>query len=364
MKLKSILYFLFFIALTSMSAASLNKGVSAYENKDYISALQELKPLAEQGDPNAQFYLGELYYNAHIKVQYSQAASNMKVHTGIGTYEDTQKYLNSISKIGRAKAEYRYRAAFPWYEKASNQGHIKAKEVLGNMYIKGKGTEKDPMKGVRLLEESGDLGNKDVYLQLANIFNYGIKGVNFDKSKYKKWFIKSGAEWVEPVIKEADNHYSWDRYDEALYLYDKEATRGNRRAQYMLGTMYRYGESVDANLNIAFDWYRKSAEQDYSDAFYELAWMYENGNGTEVDYKESLYWYKKAKESNDLRANEKISKLSGLLIDNKPLASPSESIKRNSSRIVIELQKAKELLDTGVINEKEFETIKQRLQIR
>lgn len=38
------------------------KGQSAYQKGDYVTALEEWKPLAEQGDAAAQFYLGVMYY--------------------------------------------------------------------------------------------------------------------------------------------------------------------------------------------------------------------------------------------------------------------------------------------------------------
>ena len=42
--------------------ADLKKGVAAYEAGDYATALRELTPLAEQGDPAAQSNLGVMYH--------------------------------------------------------------------------------------------------------------------------------------------------------------------------------------------------------------------------------------------------------------------------------------------------------------
>ena len=38
------------------------KGLTAYESGDYATALREWEPLAEQGDADAQFFLGEMYW--------------------------------------------------------------------------------------------------------------------------------------------------------------------------------------------------------------------------------------------------------------------------------------------------------------
>ena len=43
------------------ASADLDTGLAAYERGDYATALRELKPLAENGVPRAQFYLGVMY---------------------------------------------------------------------------------------------------------------------------------------------------------------------------------------------------------------------------------------------------------------------------------------------------------------
>ena len=44
-------------------SADLQKGLDAFKNKDYATALREWKPLAEQGNADAQNNLGVIYNN-------------------------------------------------------------------------------------------------------------------------------------------------------------------------------------------------------------------------------------------------------------------------------------------------------------
>ena len=44
-----------------VSRADYQAGVKAYERGDYETALQEWQPLAEEGNPKAQFHLGQMY---------------------------------------------------------------------------------------------------------------------------------------------------------------------------------------------------------------------------------------------------------------------------------------------------------------
>ena len=82
--------------------ADFQAGKDAYDRGDYATALNEWRPLAEQGDPSAQFRLGSLYEN------------------GDGVQRDFVK-------------------ARQWYEKAAAQGEAKAQFYLGIQSAYGEG---------------------------------------------------------------------------------------------------------------------------------------------------------------------------------------------------------------------------------
>ena len=87
-------------------AQDFDKGIAAYSAGDYATALQELRPLAEQGDAGAQFLLGIMYRN------------------GRGVLQD-------------------YTEAVSWYRKAAEQGDAGAQNNLGFMYGNGRGVLQD-----------------------------------------------------------------------------------------------------------------------------------------------------------------------------------------------------------------------------
>ncbi len=57
----SIALVLSIVGLTTSACADLQAGTKAYDRGDYATALHEWRPLAEQGNRNAQFNLGVLY---------------------------------------------------------------------------------------------------------------------------------------------------------------------------------------------------------------------------------------------------------------------------------------------------------------
>ena len=88
------------LAFTPLDAQDYQRGMDAYEAGDYVTAIQEWTPLAEQGNGNAQWYLGV-----------------MSEH-GQGILQD-------------------YAAAFKLYSLAAKQGDAYAQNRLGNMYQYG-----------------------------------------------------------------------------------------------------------------------------------------------------------------------------------------------------------------------------------
>jgi TPR repeat protein len=105
--MKRVLFSLVSILLLVAPAwAGLDEGRAAYERGDYLAALREWKPLAEQGLASAQYNLGSLYGN------------------GQGVRQD----------LGEAAK---------WYRRAAQQGHAEAQILLGISHSKGLGVPED-----------------------------------------------------------------------------------------------------------------------------------------------------------------------------------------------------------------------------
>ena len=95
-------------------------------------------------------------------------------------------------------------------------------------------------------------------------------------------------------------------WDEAVAAYERGdhaaavralrplAERGDARAQYNLGFMYKKGQGVPQDFAEAVRWYRKAAGQGIAEAQNWLAFMYDNGQGVPRDYAEAARWYRKA----------------------------------------------------------------------
>jgi len=111
------------VCLPSPAWADFETGMDAYNRGDYATVLNELRPLAEQGDAVAQNNLGAVYYN------------------GQGVPQD-------------------YVQARQWFEKAVAQGDANAQFNLGVLYYKGQGVLHDYVQAHMWSSLAAANGNK------------------------------------------------------------------------------------------------------------------------------------------------------------------------------------------------------------
>jgi len=112
------------LSVVSLAHAGLDEGRAAYYRGDYAKAYEEFKPLAEQGDAQAQYHLGLMYANGHgVTADNSEAAK--------------------------------------WFRKAAEQGNADAQSGLGSMYAFGQGVAQDVVLGYMWLDLAAAQGNSE-----------------------------------------------------------------------------------------------------------------------------------------------------------------------------------------------------------
>jgi TPR repeat protein len=115
------------LAVTA-SAADFSAGLSAYQKKDYTTAVKEWRPLAEKGDAPSQFNLGLLYID------------------GLGVPQD-------------------YGTAVSWFERSAQQDYVKAQLNLGALYASGKGVKRDYVQAYKWLNVCAAKGDQKCVAQ-------------------------------------------------------------------------------------------------------------------------------------------------------------------------------------------------------
>ncbi len=118
------------------------KGWSEYENKNFNSALETWLPLAEKGNPDAQYFVGILYSNGlGVPVDFKEAGKWFHKSADQGDV-GAQYYLGLFFETGKGFPQDFNQAGY-WFKKAANQGYPDAQFHLGEWYSKENGAEQD-----------------------------------------------------------------------------------------------------------------------------------------------------------------------------------------------------------------------------
>jgi TPR repeat protein len=141
-------------------AVDFDKGLTAALSGDYAAALQEFRPLAEQGNASAQYSLGVMYDNGHgVPQDYAEAATWYRRAAEQG-HASAQYNLGIAYDNGRGVSQ-NYAEAATWYRKAAEQGDARAQNNLGFMYGAGQGVPQDYVQAHMWFNLSASQGGKD-----------------------------------------------------------------------------------------------------------------------------------------------------------------------------------------------------------
>lgn len=142
--------------------ADLESAKRAYQQKDYATALKELAPLAEQGNPGAQMFLGRMYM------------------LGEGVLKDPEQ-------------------AIKWFKASASQGNADAQFFLGSMYLLPR---RDVAEGVKWLRLSAEQGNQDAQYLLGKAYLQGDKELPRDPVQAEMWLSLAAERNLEFYHKE------------------------------------------------------------------------------------------------------------------------------------------------------------------
>lgn len=220
--------------------------------------LAGLTKRAEEGNAEAQFSLGSMYYK------------------GEGVSKDAAK-------------------AVEWYQKAATQGHPLAQTVLGSMYRAGDGVPKDAPKAVEWLQKAAAQGNVEAQRTLGSVYHI--------KAGTPKWVEKAAARG-DKLAQELLAGYREDEgvptdSAKAVEWFEKAAAQGDVLSQIALASIYQDGKGVPMNAAKAAEWYQKAATAKGAaplDSFqsalakFFLGLMYRNGDGVPRDSVLAYAW--------------------------------------------------------------------------
>jgi TPR repeat protein len=241
------------------------------------------RPTAEQGDAEAQFKLGKMYFHN----------SSFRKDEQVANWVEAEKWFRKAADQGHAEAQFYmgricwFGIGLPakkpdeskaWYTKAAEQAHIPSMLALG------------------WNREVAELGYAEAQYELGKQYEGGA-GVPLDDGEAMAWYLKA-----------ANNTKMYSEH-----ILDHPS----RKAAYAIAKMYEEGRGVPKNDETALAWIIKAAEMGDSEAPWDIANRYAKGIGVPKDTAVAAEWYVEAESRGqdfDWDDLKKICKARGLTL--------------------------------------------------
>lgn len=236
-----------------------DRGLAAYNDKDFRRALIEWLPLAKEEDPRAEYYIGVMFLN------------------GMGV-------------------ETNYEQGEIWLKLSANRDYTEAQFELGREYVSGIKLKQNVDQGIRWLLSAAKKGHAGAQ------FGYGLL--------YQQNKVPLTSDLMALYTQNRSTAFN---FSQAAKWYMQAAEQGHGAAQSNLAALYRNGLGVDEDVAQAFRWYSLAANQGVIDAQYQLGLMFEQGIGTVMDLQEALFWHTKAADQGYLQSQQRLPYLNSML---------------------------------------------------
>ena len=147
-----------------LSAQSVKAGIEAWQKADYSAAVAIWRPLADQGDADAQFNLGQAYrLGRGVPIDLGAAQIWFERAAGKG-------HLDAQTTLGLLLFQNNnHSGALRWLKAASDKGEPRAMLVYGTALVNGDSVPQDPVQGYAYVSRAaaqGLLAAKDTLAQL------------------------------------------------------------------------------------------------------------------------------------------------------------------------------------------------------
>ena len=279
-----------------------------------------LEKKAKAGDAEAQYRVGEIYYEAReVKQDLPVAKRLIELAAAQGNakaqYRMASMYFTGEGvKTDQARGRGLFLKSLPGLQALAKAGDADAQGKLGILYATGLTVERDPARALELFNKAATAGSTKAQLDLGDSYLFG-KGMKKNRTLAGEWFEKAaragsapaqiqigilclqaqgrrqdivgGMKWLETASKSGHPVHA-KRAGTLLArlkkfpptaapdidLVIKEAKAGNLKAQIQLGRRHAVGDGVRVDLTESARWLHHAARQGDGVACYQLGGYY------------------------------------------------------------------------------------------
>lgn len=314
--------------------ADMQEGSEGKESFDQVLAK------AEAGDRAAMFEAAEMLYTG------DQIQENQK--EGLRWFRESAKaeYVPAMLRLMRFYEEgelvkKNLTLSMSWAKKAAATGEDEGQFALAKTYIYGQPGMQDTDKGIGILAEMAQKGNKEAEEQLLGVHQKIQEAKERFRAGVRNPSTASGYYEMGMYCKAGDGYYCYPK--EAVGYFRKAAEKDHIHAQYQLALAYYTGAGVKKDEDESIRWLEKAAAKSHKEAGELLAKLQEKrrikqeknefknhlrqaekgdvyaqsktaelylqGIGVKQDIKKGIEWYEKASETDEGYAARQLAKL-------------------------------------------------------
>ncbi|KAI7894148.1 uncharacterized protein EV154DRAFT_579951 [Mucor mucedo] len=288
-----------------------------------------LGDLGLEQDTNIAFK--HLTISSNLGFSHAQRALGLMYAKGIGTEKNlnlSHKLLESASSQGDLRSlslMAHTKETLDSYHEAAEMGSLSCQIALAFL-LQSKHQYTLAFKWFQIAAKGTPTTSSKKYGPDSSLEQCNIARLMLARYTYNGWGVKKDVSWAINELKELsandfkEAHYwlaAWYEeekdLDKSLALYTKGAISGDVDCQfqvaYMLSNGYQSNSTCIKDVEAAFSWYLKAAENGHKTAQYSAGLYYENGLFMSVDLKKAIYWYTRAAKQDITLAMVRLARL-------------------------------------------------------
>jgi TPR repeat protein len=213
---------------------------------------EAMRAAAQEGDAQAQCYLGVCYQNGQGVEQNHKEAVKWFRRSAEQNDPVAQCYLG-VSYISGAGVPQEFGEAARWLREAAEQGDPAAQFNLGMLYETGQGVPQNYADAINWYREAAQRGYPAAQFNLGVFYETGqVVPQNFREAA--KWYLAAAEQELAPAQCNLGLCYQTGRgveqsNSEAVKWFIKAARQGDKTAQHNLGLHYQNMEAEEVFLN-------------------------------------------------------------------------------------------------------------------
>ena len=245
-----------------------------------------LRQAAERGHAQAQFAMGQRFAAGEGGVDRSP--------------EQAHDWLERAALQGNADAQC---ALGDWYAAGHGAPDFVDAGELGDWRAAGHGAAPDFVLAREWYDRAAQQGHVKAQWLLGGLYATGAAGVPRDGKLAASWCKKAAAAGFAPAQATLGTLFAQaKKMDRAVPWWSKAAVQGDAEAQFNLANAYRAGSGVKADFRTAFLLWTNAAAAGVPAAQTRLGLAYAKGEGAAADPIEATKWFMVAQRAGDTAA--------------------------------------------------------------